>query len=229
MIRTILFLVVVAAALGCGGSGPPGSVSSGNHTPVVTTSAAADAVVIGQSTQLSTTATDQDTDPLSYGWTQTSPASPLGGFSSRSAASPTWTAPTVAALTRFTLAVTVSDGRGGEATASVNVYVKTSTDTSFTAEVLPILQACTSVCHPPAGDLSLEGDSYDQLVNVPSVTCSPNLRVKPGDPNASVLFLKMIGSTCGERMPAGNPTYFDGMPAKLAAVRSWIEQGAQKN
>ncbi len=148
-------------------------------------------------------------------------------------ASPTWTAPTVTRLTSFTLAVTVADGKGGTKTASATVYVKTSTDTSFLGEVVPIFEPCV-VCHQgtaPNAVLSLEADkAYDQLVNVPArQSCAPELRVTPGDPGASVLFLKISGTTCGGRMPPASPTYFDREPDKLATVRTWIEQGAQDN
>ena len=228
-------LLVVAAALGCGGSSGSGNNpgTPSNHAPTVTPSVAPPAVVMGDSTQVSATATDEDHDTLTYSWAQTSPASPQGSFGSPSSASPTWTAPTVAGLTKFTLAVTVSDGKGGTTTASTTVYVKTSTDTSFAAEVLPIIQPCV-VCHQgptPAGALSLEADKvYAQLVNVTArSSCASQLRVKPGDPDDSVLFLKIAGTACGTRMPPASPTYFDREPEKLATVRTWIEQGAQNN
>jgi hypothetical protein len=228
-------LLVVAAALGCGGSSGSGSDPGppANHAPTVTPSAAAAAVVMGESTQVSATATDEDHDTLTYSWAQTSPPSPQGSFGSPSSASPTWTAPTVARLTKFALAVTVSDGKGGTTTASTTVYVKTSTDTSFTAEVLPVFQPCV-VCHQgptPAGALSFEADkAYAQLVNVTArSSCTSQQRVKPGDPDDSVLFLKIVGTACGSRMPPASPTYFDGQPEKLATVRTWIEQGAQNN
>jgi hypothetical protein len=223
-------------ALGCGGSGNNNPPPPGNHAPTVTASVAAGAVMIGASTQASATATDADNDTLTYSWSQTSPASPQGSFSSSGVASPTWTAPTVAQLTKFTLAVTVSDGKGGTNTGSATVYVKTSTDTSFVAEVLPVFQlACTS-CHQdavPVGSmlLSLEADkAYAQLVNVPARSiCAPELRVAPGDPDASVLFVRITGATCGDRMPPAAPTYFDQHPDQLETIRSWIEQGAQQN
>src|SRR5690349_19710675 len=118
-------LLAVTFALGCGGSGPSGgNPPPGNHAPTVAASVPASALLIGASTQASVTATDADNDTLTYSWTQTSPASPQGSFSSAGAGSPTWTAPTVAQLTKFTLAVTVSDGKGGTSSASTTVYVK---------------------------------------------------------------------------------------------------------
>src|SRR6185503_2648788 len=95
-------LLAVTLALGCGGSGPSGgNPPPGNHAPDVTATVAAGAVMIGAATQ----------------------ASPQGSFSSQGVPSPTWTAPVVAQLTKFTLAVTVSDGKGGTKTASATVYV----------------------------------------------------------------------------------------------------------
>jgi hypothetical protein len=228
-------LLAAALALGCGGSGtPPPPPPPSNHVPDVTAGVAATVVMIGASTQASATATDADNDTLTYSWAQTSPASPQGSFSAPGVATSTWTAPTVAQVTKFTLAVTVSDGKGGTKTASTTVYVKASTDTSFVAEVVPILEPCATCHQGPSGlggVLSLEADkAYDQLVNVPArSSCAPELRVAPGDPDASVLFLKIAGTTCGNRMPPATPTFFDGHPDQLEAIRSWIQQGAQHN
>jgi hypothetical protein len=72
--------------------------------------------------QLSVTASDPDNDPLTYAWTQ-EPASPAGTFSSTSTSNPTWTSPTVAANTRFTLRVTVSDNKGGSTQGQAQVDV----------------------------------------------------------------------------------------------------------
>ena len=226
-------LVAVAFGLACGGSSPPDSGPS-NHTPDVVASVAASAVMIGGSTQASASATDADNDTLTYAWAQTSPPSPQGTFSATGVAAPTWTAPTVTQLTKFTLAVTVTDGKGGTNTASATVYVKTSTDTSFIAEVLPVFQPCRS-CHNDASGvgsvLSLDpGSAYNQLVNVPArQSCAPQPRVTPGDPDASVLYLKLAGTTCGQRMPPATPAYFDQHPNQLEVIRSWIAQGAQHN
>src|SRR5262249_50671690 len=59
-----------------------------------------------------------------YAWTQISPATPLGTFSSRTLRNPTWTAPAVSADTTFTLQVTVTDGQGASTTATCQLTVK---------------------------------------------------------------------------------------------------------
>lgn len=228
-------LVALALALGCGGSGSPPDGGASNHAPSVTASVTASVVMLNASTQASATATDADNDTLTYSWAQSSPASPQGSFSSPGASTSTWTAPTVSQTTKFTLTVTVSDGKV-TTSALATVYVKPSTDTSFVAEVLPVFeQSCTS-CHQdavPVGAnlLSLEADkAYAQLVNVPARSiCAPELRVTPGDPSTSVLFVRITGATCGDRMPPAAPTYFDQHPDQLETIRSWIEQGAQRN
>ncbi len=230
MMRKIV-LLVLAGALGCGSSsGSGGNNPSTNHAPSANPGATSTAVLMGQSTQLQSHALDQDGDALTYSWTQTSPTTPQGTFSSTTSESPTWTAPTVSATTPFTLAVTVSDGKGGTTTGDVTVFAKISSDVSFMAEVAPQFTTTCAACHSPPAPAALLNLSYAALVNVPAtVDCPGMLRVKPGDPDNSVLFLSLAGSSCGARMPQGNVTYYDQNPAKLALIRSWIQAGAPNN
>lgn len=227
-----ILLVILGVALACGSSGGDGT--GNNHSPFAGPAAANPTLVMGQSTQLLARAADPDGDALTYSWTQTSPTSPQGTFSSTTAESPTWTAPTVEATTPFTLTVEVSDGKGGSVTATVTVYAKISTDPSFVAEVSKILDKSCAECHggaAPAARLALEANrSYAALVDVPATSsCTSELRVKPGDADHSVLIQKMTGASCGDRMPLRDPTYYDRAPGELALVRTWIENGAPDN
>ena len=52
------------------------------------------------------------------------------------------------------------------------------------------------------------------------------VRVAPGAPDQSELIRKMTGTTCGDRMPRAEPTYFDANPGLVVRVRSWILAGA---
>src|SRR5262249_6923375 len=103
------------------------------------------------------------------------------------------------------------------------------------ADVEPVfLKSCVGGCHegsnPPLG-LSLEASkAYAQIVNVPAKSaCTSQMRVLPGDPDHSVIFLTMTKDTCVRRMPVGDPTYFDSATAELATVRTWIQNGAPNN
>jgi hypothetical protein len=90
---------------------------------LVLPSASASTLPEGQTAQLSVTADDPDGDSLGYAWTQLSPATPQGTFSSRTARNPTWAAPAVAVDTPVVLQVSVNDGHGGSAVASFTLTV----------------------------------------------------------------------------------------------------------
>lgn len=87
--------------------------------------------------------------------------------------------------------------------------------------------ACT-VCHAGASaplGLRLDaGNSYTNLVGVPSRQDGSLLRVDPGSPDASYLVQKLEGTASeGGRMPLGGPP----IPAStIAFIRQWILDGA---
>jgi hypothetical protein len=101
--------------------------------------------------------------------------------------------------------------------------------------------ACIS-CHSGAlaassGGLDLSGDSFGRLVNVPAVNQQAQqpppglLRVRPGDPDNSLLWQKLV-------IGATNPQFGQGMPLNSPgsvcqetrdAVRNWILAGALDN
>ena len=330
----VLTLIALACGTGTitapgGSSGPPPGPT--NHPPEVTVPPAATATPIpeGATTLLSVTADDPDGDSLGYAWTQTSPATPQGTFSSRTVRNPVWTAPAVAADTVFTFDVTITDGQGGSTTRSCQVTVthvtvnqpptvsatisvsdstpvagqvitlsitasdpendpltitwtqpsptnqgtfgsrdKVSTTwfsfeldvgslpfsfqvsvsdghnpaevrqttltvstPSYGADVQAIWTAQCVSCHGasnPDGQLTLvAGSSRAALVNQAMVKmCSHGTRVVPGSPSTSGLMDKLLGNTCGTRMPEGGNAL---SAAELVMIQSWIRWGALDN
>ncbi|MDZ7269396.1 MAG: hypothetical protein ONB48_18435 [candidate division KSB1 bacterium] len=83
-------------------------------------------------------------------------------------------------------------------------------------------------CHPGGNaPMSLAaGAAYNNLVNVNSATYGKP-RVSPGNPNNSVLYLKLIGDNSiggsAGRMPPGQPAL---SVSAIQAVRDWIAKGA---
>lgn len=151
----VLALVTLACgpgtitAPGGGSGGPP---ASANHPPEVSVGPAANNATFaeGGTTLLSVTADDPDGDSLGYAWTQTSPTTPQGTFSSRTVRNPTWTSPAVAADTVFTFSVTITDGQGGSITRTCQVTV-----THTTVNRPPVVSASISVspAMPVAGEV----------------------------------------------------------------------------
>jgi hypothetical protein len=139
-----LALIALACGTGTitGPGGTTGGPSPGNQPPAITVPAAAGSgsITEGATTLLSVTAQDPDGDSLSYAWTQTSPATPQGTFSSRTLRNPNWTAPAVAADTVFTFQVTVADGQGASVIGSCQVTV-----THVTVNQPPNVSATISV------------------------------------------------------------------------------------
>lgn len=111
----------------------------------------------------------------------------------------------------------------------------TTVDTvSFQTDVYPIFSAaqyaCNS-CHSGTGDLAWYAGTASQtrnnLVNVEATrACAPDKRVVPGNAGQSVLYRRLEGFTCGDRMPqGGNPI----AGSDLTLIRDWINQGALSN
>ena len=99
---------------------------------------------------------------------------------------------------------------------------------SFAADVQPIFDASCVGCHGVGGNGGLDlrqGASHANLVGA-AATGSSLLRVQPGDPAASWLYLKLTGAQdAGTEMPPGSP-----LPAaQIDHVRVWIEEGAREN
>ena len=91
--------------------------------------------------------------------------------------------------------------------------------------------SCTTECHgdtPPSASMSLlPGQAHAALVNVASRHTSSWVRVKPGDPAASMLMVQIGGEPGPELeglMPWNQPKLCD---EKIDAIRRWIAAGAQ--
>ena len=89
-----------------------------------------------------------------------------------------------------------------------------------------------SGCHvgpsAPSGlDLS-DGESWGNLVNVPSVGVPGLVRVEVGNPDSSYIVLKLLGSPriVGPQMPLGREPLPE---SDILAIREWIEAGAENN
>jgi hypothetical protein len=103
-------------------------------------------------------------------------------------------------------------------------------------------QLCTG-CHQAAfasvsGGLDLSGDAYGALVGVrannTAATSPPPdlLRVRPGDPDHSLLWLKLVTKSFADpRYGAGMPQDRPGALCQEVtdAVRTWIESGAPRD
>ena len=88
-------------------------------------------------------------------------------------------------------------------------------------------------CHVPggAGDfmfLDTEEHTYQSLVDMPSLENPALDRVEPGDPEASYVVHKIEGRAdiAGDPMPP--PPESRLTPEQIAAIREWIENGAQR-
>jgi hypothetical protein len=98
---------------------------------------------------------------------------------------------------------------------------------SFAGQIQPIFNANCTGCHGTNGDLTLTASvSYSQIYHVPaSSSCTSLHRVFPNDANNSVLYLKVVGATCGSRMPQGGSL----STTEINLIRDWINQGALNN
>jgi hypothetical protein len=119
-----------------------------NHRPaIISLEAEPERVLPSGSCQIVCNATDADGDELSYIWSG-------GGLIKGEGDTVTWTAPYYP-LGSYDVTVTVTDGRGGEATKEVTIEVKTSSPpkiNSLTAD---------AVCTTPAGSLQVACNASD--------------------------------------------------------------------
>ena len=127
----------------------PNPPPPGNRRPTVTASCDPCTVAPGGEVSLTATASDPDGDPLTYSW-----SAPRGGFiGAANGAAARWRAPDGAGT--VAVRVVVSDGRGGTASAVVNVeVVRPNRPPTVTASCDP----CTV---DPGGEVSLTATASD--------------------------------------------------------------------
>ncbi len=98
-----------------------------------------------------------------------------------------------------------------------------STRVDFQQCVQPIFNAHCVGCHGNNGGLSLRsGEALQNLVGIPS-RCDPGmLRVRPGDPEQSLLYLKITDAPgkCGSRMPPTGSALTD---QEITLIQNWIQ------
>ena len=116
-----------------------------------------------------------------------------------------------------------------------------NTGTTFTEVYTTIIApSCTNaMCHfsnatsaEGSLDMSSQTVAYDALYKVPAVTapidsdsCAGLIRVVPGSPSMSLMYLKVTEFTppCGAQMPLLKPV----LPAQqIALIQNWIMEGA---
>ena len=106
---------------------PPPASAPQNRAPTVQAQCDPCTVEVGRSSTLTANAQDPDGDTLTYRWT-----SPQGTLATPSERQTLWTAPQVEATVPVT--VTVDDGRGGTASATVNIQVTRPPVRNYTFE-----------------------------------------------------------------------------------------------
>jgi hypothetical protein len=90
------------------------------------------------------------------------------------------------------------------------------------------LSGCHAGASPQMGMNLSAGQSFSNIVNVPSMENGALNRVTPGDADNSYLYLKITGAAgiTGSRMPLGRAPLSQ---TQLDLVRDWIEAGAENN
>ena len=195
-----------------------------NLPPQVGAIAGPTTLLAGASGTFAVVATDAEGDPLSYAWSASGAPTP-GSWAAPAAASSAWFSGAIAAAGPAQLQVSVSDGVNPPVVQTLAVTV---TVPHFT-DLQPIFSMTCVACHGNSGGLRLEpANAYAELVGVATsnTACNTLVRVAPGAPDQSSLIRKMTGTTCGDRMPRAEPTYFDDNPGLVVRVRSWILAGA---
>jgi len=105
-------------------------------------------------------------------------------------------------------------------------------DPSFSQDIQPIFTSSCALsnCHnasAQAGLVLLQGQAYNNIVNVNSTQDPSKERVNPEKANNSYLVIKIEGrQTIGERMPLGGAALSS---TRIQNIKNWINRGAKNN
>jgi len=105
-------------------------------------------------------------------------------------------------------------------------------DPSFSQDIQPIFTSSCALsnCHnasAQAGLVLLQGQAYNNIVNVNSTQDPSKKRVNPEKANNSYLVIKIEGrQTIGERMPLGGAALSS---TRIQNIKNWINRGAKNN
>jgi len=137
---------------------------------------------------------------------------------------------TYSAAGTYTVRFTVTNSQGLTSAPDQRMVTVTAAATATLSMIQSqIFTPRCSGCHPPNQGLDLEaGNAFGSIVNVSSSEQPSLLRVKPGDPDNSYLYKKVLGAAgiSGSRMPQGGPFLTS---TQLQLIRDWILAGAQNN
>ncbi len=127
------------------------------------------------------------------------------------------------------------DGTDDEPDSGVDEPDQDGEAVTFVADIQPILNERCINCHEPGGFAQMVGipwdfredTAFDDLVNRISSQDADFTLVVPGDPDSSLMFLKVSCESppVGEMMPLGGPPLTDG---EVQLILAWVEQGAVK-
>jgi len=137
---------------------------------------------------------------------------------------------TYSAAGTFTARFTVTNSQGLTSTPDQRTVTVTAAATATLSMIQSqIFTPRCAGCHPPNEGMDLRAaNAFNSIVNVSSSEQPSLMRVKPGDPDNSYLYRKVLGASgiSGSRMPQGGPFLTS---AQLQLIHDWILAGAQDN
>ncbi len=200
------------------------TVTAANRPPngVITAPAGNVTITAGQSVTFAGSVSDPDGDEVTVVWE-------FGDGVSSTQLNPGPHAYLAAGTYTVTFTATDSHGLADPTPDTRTITVNPASTATLSRVQDEIFDRFCISCHPPNAGLNLEpGNSYANLVNVNSTQQPSLLRVKPGDPDNSYLYRKIVGGPgiTGSRMPQGGPFL---STEKTQLLRDWILAGAPNN